>query len=262
MKNEKLIEQEKRIKERMSNIKHKIIVMSGKGGVGKTTFAVNLAYFLSKEGKKVLITSTSEIYGKSEKIPYSEDDDRVLGPTTKSRWSYSSSKAVDEYLALSYFKEKGLPVIIARLFNTVGPRQTGMYGMVIPRFVKQAMLNEPITVYGDGKQTRTFCYVTDVVNALVTLMEHPNAPGEVFNIGSKEEVSIEDLAKLVKKIIKSKSEIIYIPYDKAYEVGFEDMKRRVPDITKIERFMNYKPETNLEKMLLRIFEYMKKTLRK
>ncbi|MCK4353459.1 GDP-mannose 4,6-dehydratase [candidate division WOR-3 bacterium] len=214
----------------------------------------------SKENKKVLITSTSEIYGKSEKIPYSENDDRVLGPTTKSRWSYSSSKAVDEYMALSYFKQKKLDVIITRLFNTIGPKQTGMYGMVIPRFVNQALHNEPITVYGDGKQTRTFCHVKDTIGALIALTQNPKASGEIFNIGSEEEISIKNLAKLVKEITNSKSKIIHIPYDEAYEVGFEDMKHRVPDISKIKKFIGYEPKTNLKEALISISKYLKKTL--
>ena len=196
--------------------------------------------------KKVLITSTSEIYGKNSNVPFSEEDDRVLGPTTKSRWSYSCSKAIDEFLALAYFKEKKLPVVIARLFNTVGPRQTGQYGMVVPRFVQQAMENRPLQVYGDGTQRRCFAYVGDVVGALVRLMEHPGAVGQIFNIGSVEEISIEELARRVIDIVGSQSPIVKVPYDVAYEAGFEDMTRRIPDLTKLRRLIGYEPTLDLD----------------
>src|SRR3954467_4258975 len=182
----------------------------------------------NKKKKKVLITSTSEVYGKSTSFPFREDQDLVLGPTTKGRWSYACSKAIDEFLAIAYWHEKRLPVIIVRLFNTVGPRQTGRYGMVIPSFVRQALEGRPITVYGDGTQTRCFAHVGDVVGALVKLMDHPGAVGQVFNIGSDEEVTIAGLARRVKALTGSCSDIVLVPYEQAYEPGFEDMPRRVP----------------------------------
>ena len=206
----------------------------------------------NKKKKKVLITSTSEVYGKSTTVPFREDQDLVLGATTKGRWSYACSKAVDEFLAIAYWHEKHLPVIIVRLFNTVGPRQTGRYGMVIPNFVQQAISGHPITVYGDGYQSRAFGYVGDVVSALASLAQHPGAVGEVFNIGNTKEITINELAELVKKMTGSKSEIIHIPYDRAYEEGFEDMPRRVPDISKIQRLIGYKPSLDLEGILERI----------
>ena len=199
--------------------------------------------------KKVFLASTSEIYGKSEQVPFSEDDDRLLGPTTKSRWSYSSSKAVDEFLGLAYFKEKNLPVIIGRFFNTIGPRQTGQYGMVVPRFVKQALKGESLTVYGDGNQSRCFAYVTDVVRASITLLEHPAAVGEIFNIGNDEAITINELAERVISITNSRSSIRHIPYDEAYESGFEDMQKRVPDLTKIRKMVGYSHEISLDEMI-------------
>jgi UDP-glucose 4-epimerase len=205
--------------------------------------------------KKVLITSTSEVYGKSSKVPFSEDDDRILGPTTKSRWSYSCSKAIDEFLALAYYKEKQLPVVLVRLFNTVGPRQTGQYGMVVPRFVQAAMHNQPIRVYGDGTQSRCFGYVGDVVGAMSALMNHPGAVGQIFNIGSNEEITIMDLAKRVKALTNSKSEIVKIPYEQAYEQGFEDMARRVPDLTKIKKLIGFVPKVKLDDIILRVRDY-------
>jgi nucleoside-diphosphate-sugar epimerase len=205
--------------------------------------------------KKVLITSTSEVYGKSSKVPFSEEDDRILGPTTKSRWSYSCSKAIDEFLALAYLKEKGLPVVLVRLFNTVGPRQSGQYGMVVPRFVQAALNNQPIRVYGDGAQSRCFGYVGDVVNAVIALMNHPDAVGQIFNIGSDEEISIMDLAKKVKAIIDSQSEIVKIPYEEAYEQGFEDMARRVPDLSKIKKLIGYTPKVKLDEIITRVRDY-------
>lgn len=207
--------------------------------------------------RKVLITSTSEIYGKNDKVPFSEEDDRILGPTTKSRWSYSSSKAIDEFLALAYFKEKKLPVVIVRLFNTIGPRQTGQYGMVVPRFVTQALRNEPLRVYGDGTQSRCFCYVTDVVRALTQLMEHNAAVGQIFNVGNTEEIAIRDLAERAKSLLDSQSEIVFVPYEEAYESGFEDMKRRVPDISKIRRYIGWEPTVKLDEMLLAIADYIR-----
>jgi len=205
--------------------------------------------------KTVLITSTSEIYGKNTKVPFSEEDDRILGPTTRSRWSYSCAKAVDEFLALAYLKEKGLPIVIARLFNTVGPRQSGQYGMVVPRFVQQAMANKPLTVFGDGSQRRCFAYVDDVVEALIAMMQHPKAIGHIYNVGSTEEVSIEELANRVIRILGSKSEITKISYDQAYEAGFEDMARRVPDLKKIKALIGYEPKVGLDEIIRRIFRH-------
>jgi UDP-glucose 4-epimerase len=210
----------------------------------------------SKKKKKVLIASTSEVYGKSEDVPFREDADLVLGATTKGRWSYACSKAIDEFLALAYWKEKQLPVVVFRLFNTVGPRQTGRYGMVIPNFVKQALSGRPITVYGDGTQSRCFTYVSDVVEALVKLAEHPGAVGQVLNIGNdREEISILELAHRVKARTGSKSAIQMVPYDEAYEEGFEDMPRRVPDLTKIRTLLGYEPRVHLDEILDKVAEY-------
>lgn len=203
----------------------------------------------NKKKKKVLITSTSEVYGKSASVPFREDQDLVLGPTTKGRWSYACSKAIDEFLAIAYWHEKRLPVVIVRLFNTVGPRQTGRYGMVIPSFVRQALNGDPITVYGDGEQSRAFGYVGDIVRALADLAQHPQAVGEVFNIGNTKEITIKELAELIKQMTGSKSEIVHIPYDRAYEKGFEDMPRRVPDISKIQRAIGYQPSVDLQQTL-------------
>jgi UDP-glucose 4-epimerase len=199
--------------------------------------------------RKILIASTSEIYGKNSKGPLKEDDDRILGSTTKSRWSYSTSKAVDEILAYTYWKEKQLPAIIVRLFNTVGPRQTGHYGMVIPRFVEQALKGKDITVYGDGTQTRCFLYVKDVARAMVKLMETPEAVGQVFNLGSQQEVSIHELARKVVEMAGSSSRVVFVPYDEAYEEGFEDMQRRVPDTSKAAAMIGFKPTADLEAIL-------------
>ncbi|MEP0763447.1 MAG: GDP-mannose 4,6-dehydratase [Chloroflexota bacterium] len=195
--------------------------------------------------RPVLIASTSEVYGKGVKVPFSEDDDRILGPTTKSRWSYAASKALDEFLGLAYHKATGLPVIIVRLFNTVGPRQVGNYGMVVPRFVQWALAGEPIQVYGDGTQSRCFANVHDVVDAIARLTHANGTSGEVFNVGSNEEVTIAELAERVKARTGSASEIVRVPYDQAYEVGFEDMRRRVPDISKINRAIGWAPSTPL-----------------
>lgn len=208
--------------------------------------------------KKILMTSTSEIYGKNVNGPLKETDDRILGSPLKVRWSYSTAKAVDEMLAYVYWKEKGVPSVIVRLFNTVGPRQTGYYGMVVPRFIEQALGNNPISVYGTGKQTRCFLHVKDAVGALIKLVEEPKAVGEVFNIGSQEEVSIEQLAKEISRITKSKSKIEYIPYEKAYEEGFEDMQRRVPDIAKINKLIGFKPTYSLAQIIKDIVKYIKK----
>ncbi len=196
--------------------------------------------------RPVLIASTSEVYGKGIKVPFSEDDDRILGPTTKSRWSYAASKALDEFLGLAYHKATGLPVIIVRLFNTVGPRQVGNYGMVVPRFVQWALTGEPIQVYGDGTQSRCFANVHDVVDAIARLAHATGTSGEVFNVGSNEEVTIGELAERVKARTGSASEIVRVPYDQAYEVGFEDMRRRVPDISKIGRAIGWAPSTPLD----------------
>ena len=196
--------------------------------------------FANKKRKKVLVASTSEVYGKSSKVPFSEDDDLVMGPTSKGRWSYACSKAIDEFLALAYWKEKGLPVVIVRLFNTVGPRQTGRYGMVLPNFVRAALAGQPLMVYGDGTQSRCFCHVSDTVGALSRLIEHPDAVGQIFNIGSEEEISIGELAGLVKSMSGSISPIRHIPYEEAYEEGFEDMHRRVPDISKVKSLLNFR----------------------
>jgi len=211
----------------------------------------------NKKKKKVIIASTSEVYGKSNQDFFKEDGDLILGPTTKGRWSYACSKALDEFLALAYWKEKRLPVIIIRLFNIVGPRQTGRYGMVIPRFVIQALQNKPITVFGDGKQTRCFTHVKDAVDALIKLSQTEKAVGEVINLGSDREITIEELAYKVKELARSTSEIRYIPYDRAYEEGFEDMRRRVPDLTKIKRLIDYTPRYSLEDIIRDVIEYYK-----
>ena len=205
-----------------------------------------------KKKKLVLTASTSEVYGKNTNVPFREDADLVLGPTTKGRWSYAASKALDEFLALSYWKEKKLPVIVARLFNTVGPRQTGRYGMVLPNFVKSALENAPITVYGSGKQSRCFCDVRDTVEGLMRLMDAPRAVGEVINVGNTEEVAIEELASRVKERTRSSSPIEHIPYDQAYEPGFEDMMRRVPSIDKLYDLTGFRPQTSLNEIIDRV----------
>jgi UDP-glucose 4-epimerase len=209
----------------------------------------------SKKNKLVVVFSTSEVYGKSTAIPFREDADLVMGATPKHRWAYACSKAIDEFLALAYFRERKLPVIIARLFNTVGPRQTGRYGMVIPNFVRQALANEPITVFGDGRQTRSFTDVSDVVGGLMKLAVEPKAVGEVFNIGNTEEISMMDLAQRVRTLTSSRSEIVLIPYDQAYEQGFEDMPRRVPDLTKINALVGYRPTHDLNGILQRVIDH-------
>jgi UDP-glucose 4-epimerase len=209
----------------------------------------------AKKRKKVVLTSTSEVYGKANKVPFCEDDDLVLGPTAKARWSYACSKALDEFLALAYWREKRVPVVIARLFNTVGPRQTGRYGMVIPNFVRQGLRGEPITVFGDGNQSRCFSWVGDVVGALVRLGEHPDAVGQVFNVGGDEEISIRGLADRVRTLTGSRSSIELVDYTRAYEDGFEDMPRRVPDLTKIRRLIDYRPTLGLDAILGRVIEY-------
>ena len=206
----------------------------------------------AKKRKLVLIASTSEVYGKSAKVPFGEDADLVLGPTSKHRWAYACSKMIDEFLALAYWKERKLPVIVVRLFNTVGPRQTGQYGMVVPSLVKQALKGEPITVFGDGTQSRSFTYVGDVVRAVVALIDEPRAVGQVFNIGNGKEISIGELAARIKAMTNSASPIVKIPYDQAYEAGFEDMPRRVPDISKIRALIGYEPTVELDEILTRV----------
>jgi UDP-glucose 4-epimerase len=209
----------------------------------------------NKKKKKVLVASTSEVYGLSTEVPFREDGNLVMGATTKGRWSYACSKAIDEFLALAYWREKKLPTVVVRLFNTVGPRQTGQYGMVIPTFVKQALAGRPITVYGTGEQTRCFGYVKDVVGALTRLMDEERAVGEVFNIGSSEEVSIMELARRVKELAGSKSEIVTVPYDEAYEEGFEDMPRRVPDTSKVSALVGFRPTVTLDQILQSVIEH-------
>src|SRR5215210_6010409 len=208
----------------------------------------------NKKKKLVMIASTSEVYGKSASVPFSEDADLVLGPSSKHRWAYACSKLIDEFLALAYWKERKLPVIIVRLFNTVGPRQTGQYGMVIPNFVRQALAGQPITVFGDGTQSRSFTYVGDVVRAIVALINEPAAVGQVFNFGNVTEISINGLAEKVKAMTGSSSEIVRIPYEKAYEAGFEDMPRRVPDINKIQKLIGYAPTVELDEILTKVIE--------
>jgi len=211
----------------------------------------------NKKKKKVLIASTSEVYGLSDQVPFREDGNLVLGPTVKGRWSYACSKAIDEFLALAYWRERKLPTVIVRLFNTVGPRQTGQYGMVVPTFVKQALTGRPITIHGEGNQSRCFAHVGDVVRAIVALMDHPAAVGEVFNIGSDEEVTIRGLAERVKELTGSQSEIITIPYELAYGEGFEDMPRRVPDIAKAGRLIGYRPSRSLDQILESVIAFFR-----
>jgi len=212
----------------------------------------------NKKKKLVVIASTSEVYGKSEALPFREDADLVLGPTPKHRWAYACSKALDEFLALAYWKERRLPVIIVRFFNTVGPRQTGQYGMVIPNFVRQALASEPITVFGDGTQRRAFTHVTDVVGALLKLVVEPRAIGEVINIGNVQEITILKLAERVRELSGSSSPIKFVPYDEAYESGFEDMPRRVPDLTKVEGLIGYRPVHTLDDILEQVIDYFRK----
>ena len=208
----------------------------------------------AKKGKLVLLASTSEVYGKNTAIPFREDADLVLGSTKQHRWAYACSKALDEFLALAYWKERQLPVIVVRLFNTVGPRQSGRYGMVIPNFVRQALAGEPITVFGPGTQSRSFGYVGDVVRGMIALSTEPKAVGHVFNLGNNQEITIQELADLIKTMTASPSKIITIPYEKAYESGFEDMPRRVPDLTKAKELINFEPRTQLRDTLSLIIE--------
>ena len=211
----------------------------------------------NKKKKLVVIASTSEVYGKNTNVPFREDSDLVMGPTLKHRWAYACSKAIDEFLALAYWKEKRLPVIIVRFFNTVGPRQTGHYGMVIPTFVGQALAGRPITVFGTGQQSRSFTYVGDAVRALQALVCEPKAVGEVLNVGNGEEIAILDLATCIKELTKSASEIVMVPYDQAYEIGFEDMQRRVPDINKIHDLVGYEPRVSLDEILNKVIEHFR-----
>ena len=207
--------------------------------------------------RKVLLASTSEVYGKSAAVPFREDADRVMGPTVKSRWSYAESKAIDEFLSLAYHKQFGVPVVICRFFNTVGPRQTGTYGMVIPRFVQQALAGQPLTVYGTGEQTRCFCNVKDTVRAVVALAETPAAVGEIYNVGSQEEITMRALAERVLARTGSSAGIVSVPYDEAYEVGFEDMQRRVPSTEKVKAAIGWQPTIKLDETLDEVIAYFK-----
>jgi UDP-glucose 4-epimerase len=208
-------------------------------------------------GRPVFIASTSEVYGKSAAVPFREDGDIVLGAPTRGRWAYACSKALDEFLALAYHQERGLPTIVGRMFNTIGPRQTGRYGMVVPTFVKQALADEPITVYGSGRQRRCFCHVSDVVRALAELPEREDLYGEVLNIGSTEEVTILELARRVKEAARSNSEIVFVPYEEAYGEGFEDISRRVPDIGKVNRLLGWRPVAPLDQALTDVIEHQR-----
>lgn len=217
----------------------------------------NVLKLAHRYNKKVLITSTSEIYGKNEKDALIETDDRILGSTTISRWSYSNTKALDEFLGLAYYHEKKLPLTIIRLFNTTGPGQVGDYGMVVPRFVKQALLGKPITIYGDGEQTRCFTHIDDVIKAIEIVMNEKKCEGQIFNIGNPDEHSINDLAAIIRKMTNSNSTIEHIPYEKAMGSNFEDMRRRVPDITKIKKYANWEPKLYLKEIIEDIIEYQK-----
>lgn len=203
----------------------------------------------AERGARVLLASTSEVYGKLDGHKFAEDDDVVLGPTSRSRWCYAASKIIEEFLGIAYARERGVPVTIVRLFNTIGPRQRGQYGMVVPRFVRQALRGEPLTVYGQGTQRRSFTWVGDVVNAMIAVVQHPDAVGHVFNVGHTKDISICELALLVKALTGSESEITYVPFEEAYESGFEDMHRRLPDISRIERLIGYRPTLDLSEML-------------
>lgn len=222
-----------------------------------TELLLNVA---AKKRKKVLLASTSEVYGKNTSFPFHEESDLVLGATTRGRWSYACSKAIDEFLAIAYWREKRLPTVVVRLFNTVGPRQSGQYGMVIPRFVAQALADEPMTVYGDGTQRRCFTHVDDSVRALCALMEHDSAVGEVFNIGNDEEVSIVSLAQQIRQMVGSRSEIVFVPFEEAYEASFEDMPRRVPCLEKIQGAIGWTPENTLDDVLKSVIKHHQKKL--
>ncbi len=209
----------------------------------------------AKKRKRVLIASTSEVYGKRNSVPFREDDDLVLGPTSKGRWSYACSKAIDEFLAFAYWKEKRVPTVIVRLFNTIGPRQIGRYGMVVPTFIRQALNGQDITVFGDGTQSRCFTHVLDVVTVLIELAEHTDAVGQVYNVGSDQEVTILELAQQVKELTGSDSRIVFVPYGEAYEAGFEDIRRRVPDLSKIHLLTGYTPKRELDEILASVIAY-------
>ncbi len=219
--------------------------------IGGTEIVLDIA---NKFGKKILIASSSEIYGKSEAVPFAEDDDIVLGSTIYSRWSYACSKAIDEFLGLAFYQQYGLPVVIARFFNTIGPRQTGQYGMVVPRFVQAALKNEPITIYGTGRQSRCFCFVGDVLDAVIGLMQNDSAAGRVYNVGSREEITIDGLADKIIKLTASKSKKVYMSYDKAYGRLIDDMARRVPNIERIQKTIAWQPKTSLDETLNIIIE--------
>jgi UDP-glucose 4-epimerase len=224
--------------------------------IGLTETMLSLA---SKKKRPILIASTSEVYGKSEQLPFREDGDLVMGPTSKGRWSYACSKAIDEFLAIAYWKERKQPTVIVRLFNTVGPRQTGQYGMVVPSFVRQAIAGQPITVFGDGKQARCFTHVSDAIRGLIGLLDKESAFGQVFNVGGTSEISIGDLAKKVRDLCGSRSEIVYIPYEKAYEEGFEDMPRRVADISKIGALIGWRPTISMDQILTDVIEFCRRS---
>jgi len=209
----------------------------------------------NKKRKKVIVASTSEVYGKNDSVPFGEENDLVLGPTSKARWSYACSKAIDEFLALAYWRARRMPVVVTRLFNTVGPRQTGRYGMVLPNFVRQALMGQPITVFGDGKQSRCFSSVDEVVAALTALADCPEAVGQVVNVGSAQEISIGELAELVKEMTQSDSQIVYVPYEQAYEEGFEDMARRVPDVSKLAGLVGFTPQKNIQDIVAAVITY-------
>ena len=217
----------------------------------------NVLNLANKYHKKVLVASTSEVYGKHKDHTLGEMNNMVLGPTKKRRWAYACTKALDEFLSFAYHEEKKLPVVVVRFFNTIGPKQTGQYGMVVPKFIKSALLNNPITVFGDGTQSRSFTYVKDAVRAVLMLMDKPEAEGDVFNIGDGREITILELAKKIKKMTSSSSAITFVPYDDAYGKGFEDMERRAPDISKIRKFIGYEPSINLDQVLEIIIQHMK-----
>ena len=255
---DKMIAESERVFHLAAAVGVKLIIERPVETIETNILGTEIIYKLAnKHKKKVIITSTSEVYGKNNEIPFKEVDDSVYGPTIKSRWSYACSKAIDEFLGLAYFREKKLPIVIVRLFNTIGPRQTGRYGMVVPTFVQQALLGHPITVFGDGQQARCFGNVKDVIWAMAELAETPEAEGQVFNIGSEELITIKNLAQKTKELCNSKSEIHFIPYEEAYEEGFEDMNRRLPDISKIRNIIGFEPKYNLEQTIRQIIEYFK-----
>ena len=238
-----------------------LIVQSPVRTIETNIKATELVFELAaKKKRSVLLTSSSEVYGKLEKDLFGEEDDLVLGATSKPRWCYAASKTIDEFLGKAYYKEQGVPVVIARIFNTIGPRQTGQYGMVVPRFVQQALRNEPITVYGDGAQRRSFTWVGDVVQAFIALVGRTEAHGEVFNIGHHKDISIHELAKMIKEMAKSDSEIVFVPFEQAYEDGFEDMRRRLPDTSKIRNLIGYRPTIDLPEIIDRIIKHERQQL--